>query len=89
MEVYNHSLFFHLGGEAIDTHGQLSALEADPRFHAFVKSSPSHLVNCNYITSIGPDYLKVGEYTVPLSRRRRKECLEKIARIIGGGGSSA
>ena len=50
----------------------------------FIKPSPSHLVNCSHIANIGKDTLEVGGDTVPLSRRRRKECLEKLARVIGG-----
>ena len=85
IEVYNHSLLFHTGKETIRTYGQLSELEEDPRFAGFVRSSPSHLVNCSYITLVDQDSLTAGENRIPVSRRKRKACLEKMAKILGGG----
>ena len=85
VEVYNHSLVFHTADKSFETHGQLSQLEEDPRFSGFVKCSTSHLINCAFVSEIGPDYFLVADRQIPVSRRRRKDCLEKMALILGGG----
>ena len=84
VEVLSHNLIFHTRSGVFETYGKLGALEEDARFSGFIKPSPSYLVNCSHIANIGKDTLEVGGDTVPLSRRRRKECLEKLAQVIGG-----
>ena len=84
VEVFNHSLIYHTTGGDFEAYGKLSSLEEDPRFHRFVRISPSHLVNCAMITSVQDDSLLLGDIRLPISRRRRKECMEKMAAIFGG-----
>lgn len=85
VEVLSHDLIFHTKEGIFKVYGKLGTLEEDPRFAGFTKTSPSFLVNCQRVSHIGKDTLVVDGDTVPLSRRRRKECLEAIARVIGGG----
>ena len=85
VEVFNHSLVFHTADAAHEANGSLSEYESDNRFASFVKVSKSHLVNCAYITEIGDDFVTVAGDKLPLTRRRKKECLEKIAKVIGSG----
>ena len=84
IEVYNHTLIFHTQEQAYETHGKLSTVENDERFGSFFKIGKSHLVNCLYITQVGDSTLTVGGSLLPLARRRRKECLEKMAAVMGG-----
>lgn len=84
VEVLNHDLIFHTRDGVFQTYGKLGALEEDSRFSGFVKVSKSHLVNCAFVGNIGRTALEVAGEQIPFSRRRRKECLEKMARIIGG-----
>ena len=84
VEVFNHSLIYHTTGGDFEAYGKLSSLEEDPRFHRFVRISPSHLVNCAMITSVQDDSLLLEDVRLPISRRRRKECLEKMASVFGG-----
>lgn len=84
VEVLSHNLIFHTRTGVFETYGRLGAVEEDVRFSGFIRTSQSHIVNCTHITMIGKDTLEVGGNTVPLSRRRRRECLEKLARVIGG-----
>ena len=85
VEVYNHSLIFHTGEGSFEAYGKLTSLEEDSRFSRFIRVSPSHLVNCAQISSVGDDALTVHGKQLPVSRRRRKECLEKMAALLGGG----
>ena len=84
IEVFNHTLIFHTMEKSYETYGKLSTLETDPRFSSFFKTGKSHLVNCLYITEVGDGTLSAGGCTLPLARRRRKECLEKMAAVMGG-----
>lgn len=84
VEVYNHSLIYHTHDGNYEAYGKLTSIEEDERFRNFVRVSPSHLVNCRMITSIQGDSMTVRDEKVPISRRRRKECLEKIAAVLGG-----
>ena len=84
VEVYNHSLIYHTGDGDFEAYGKLSSLEEDDRFRCFIRVSPSYLVNCTMVTSVQEDSLTVKDVQIPISRRRRKECLEKMAAILGG-----
>lgn len=84
IEVFDHNLVFHTADAEYEVYGKLSILEEDERFARFVKISKSHLVNCIHITTINKDTLIAGGKLLPLTRRRRKECLEKTAGIMGG-----
>ena len=85
VEVFNHSLIYHMDKTDYESYGQLGALEKSEEFSSFIKPSPSYLVNTRYVTCVGADYLMLGEEKLPLSRRRRKECLEKLATWMGKG----
>lgn len=84
VEVYNHNLIYHTRQGDYEVYGKLSALEEDPRFSQFIRVSPSHLVNCALVASVMDDCLIVNGISIPVSRRRRKECLEKMASVLGG-----
>ncbi len=85
LEVFNHSLVFHTQESQYEIHGSLSVYEEDSRFSGFVKISKSHLVNIAWITAIEENTITVAGEILPLSRRRKKECLEKIAKTVAGG----
>ena len=85
VEVYNHMLVYHTGNETYEAYGKLTDLETDGRFSRFIRITKSHLVNCDYITALADDSMVAGGFQIPVSRRRRKECMEKMAALLGGG----
>lgn len=84
VEVYNHNLIYHTNEGDFESYGKLASLEEDDRFRSFIKVSQSHLVNCSHISSVQEDSVTVNGVHLPISRRRRKECLEKMAALLGG-----
>ncbi|MBR6954083.1 MAG: response regulator transcription factor [Clostridia bacterium] len=86
VEVYSHSLLFHTAQGDYEAYGKLSALAEDERFQRFLRVTPSHLVNSAYISAVSEDTLTVHGVEIPISRRRKKECLEKLAMAMGGVG---
>lgn len=85
VEVFNHMLIYHTRTAQYEAYGKLSELETDERFRRFIRVTPSHLVNCDHIASLTDDTMTVSGVKLPVSRRRRKECLEKMASLLGGG----
>ena len=86
VEVYNHSLIYHTSDGDFEAYGKLSALEEDPRFSRFIRVSPSYLVIAGRVDAIEDEYLIVHGNRIPISRRRRKECMNRIAALLGGIG---
>ena len=84
VEVYNHMLIYHTKDCQYEAYGKLTDLEKDGRFDRFFRATQSHLVNCDQVSSLAEDSLTAGGAVVPVSRRRRKECLEKMASLLGG-----
>jgi len=84
VEVYNHSLVYHTANGNYEAYGKLSALETDARFSGFIRVSPSHLVNCTKVSAVEEEFLVVNGDRIPISRRRRKECMNRMAVLLGG-----
>lgn len=84
VEVYNHSLIYHTAAGAITAYGQLKELEADPRFNNFAKCNSCYLVNCGQVTEVHPDHVVVGGDALPISRRRKKMFMGRLAEVLGG-----
>lgn len=83
IEVFGHSLIIHTEKMNYQTYGKLSSLEKDKRFSCFVRCSQSHLVNYRYVSVITRTDLVVHGENIPISRRKRKECMEEIGKLIG------
>lgn len=84
VEVYNHSLIYHTADGDITAHGQLKDLESDSRFGQFAKCNSCYLVNCEQITQVHPDHVLVGGDRLPISRRRKKAFMSRLAEALGG-----
>lgn len=84
VEVYNHSLIYHTASGDIAAYGQLKDLETDSRFAQFAKCNSCYLVNCEQVTQVHPDHVLVGGDRLPISRRRKKEFMGRLAEVLGG-----
>ena len=84
VEVYNHSLIYHTASGNIRVHGQLKDLEADSRFGRFAKCNSCYLVNCEQVAQVHQDHVLVGGDRLPISRRRKKAFMSRLAEVLGG-----
>lgn len=84
VEVYNHSLIYHTAAGDITAHGQLKDLEADSRFARFAKCNSCYLVNCEQVTQVHPNHVTVGGDRLPISRRKKKGFMSRLAEVLGG-----
>lgn len=85
IEVFNHRLVYHTQSGDFETYGQLSKVEEALRDKHFVRCSPSHLVNLQYVTEIYADYITVVSDKVPISRRKKKEFMTELTNYMGRG----
>jgi len=88
VETFGHDLIFHTTEGNYEGYGDLTSLEKDTRFSRFLRTHHSYLVNGEHVTSFEADTLTVHGEKLPVSRRRRKECFEKLAILMGGGADS-
>jgi len=84
IEVFNHQLVYHTKLGDFTQRGSLSALEQSDKFNAFIRSNSCYLVNCKHINSIEGECLKVNDTLLPISRRKKKEILNTLAKFMGG-----
>lgn len=85
VEVQGRKLFFHTEEGCFETRGQLSTLEEQLRDKSFIRCDNSYLVNLHHVMEIHKNDLLVGDDTIPISRRKKAEVMQKIAEYLSGG----
>lgn len=86
IEVQNHKLFIHTAEETIEAWGALTTLENELPPGMFSRVNAGVSVNLNAVVSVtGESVVLTGE-TIPLSRRKKKDFCENLARYFGGKG---
>lgn len=87
LEVKDNTMVYHLSKKGeLEVTGQLSKIEPLLVKSGFFRCSRSYLVNLAYVDSVNEEGAVVGEVTLPVSRRRKKEFLQALAEYLGGGG---
>lgn len=79
----NH-LVYHLMDGIIRERGTMVELKEHLKGMSFSESSSGCMVNLEHIEMIHKDYIKVGNDTLPLSRRMKKSFIENYLRYTGG-----
>lgn len=85
VEVMGHSLIYHCKDEEVTCRGQLVEAEKELDLPNFLKCNKCYIVNLDYVTGVVNDGLIVGEETLSVSRRRKKEILQRMSEYWGGG----
>lgn len=84
LESAAHDIFVHAGGEVIKLWGTLGKFEEELKDAHFVRCNTSYLVNLKYVQAVKKEEVIVNGESLPLSRSRRKEFLDELARYKGG-----
>ncbi len=79
-----HDISIHTDRQVIRVWGTLGKFEEELRAANFVRCNTSFLVNLKYVQTVRKDEVVVGGDALPISRSRRKEFLEALARYKGG-----
>lgn len=85
VEVYGHQLTYHCDDEDVTVRGQLGAVERELEPYAFARCDDCYLVNMRYITEYTATSVILGEIELHISRRKRKEFMQKLSNFLGGG----
>lgn len=85
IEVFGHFLTYHTEGEDITVRGQMGKIEEELTPYSFARCNDCYLINLNYVTEYTSTNVKLGDTELPISRRKRKEFMEKLSNFLGGG----
>ena len=86
VEVTNHQLCFHTyEGDSVMS-GSLKTWEEDLSPYHFVRCNNCYLVNLLHVLGVTTDTVKVGGFSLRISRPRRKEFMQALSEYYGGGG---
>lgn len=86
VEVFNHSVVYHMTDKTIKTYGSLKDVEDKLVDSGFFKCSRCYLVNIKHVTALNGLTAVLGNEELQISRLRRKDFLSAIANYFGGGG---
>lgn len=85
VEVMQHTLLYHLKGEAVKVYGSLKQAERElGREQGFVKCNSCYLVNLAHVEAVDGSFVTVGGDRLLISARRRSELLRSVAEYRGG-----
>jgi len=85
IDVYKHYLAYHTTKEVVEVRSSMSEAEKTLKDLPFVRANNCYLVNMNYIKGVNKfDLLLTNGETLQISRNRRKELLDQLARFLGG-----
>lgn len=84
IEVSDHDILIHTGGEVIRQWGNLKSYEEKLADSHFVRCNACYLVNLKYVRAINGDSVIVGTDALTISKAKRKEFLMAVAQYKGG-----
>ncbi len=79
-----HDISIHADGQVIRVWGTLGKFEEELKEANFARCNTSYLVNLKYVQTVRKDEVVVAGSSLPLSRSRRKEFLDRLAGYKGG-----
>ncbi|MCD8223126.1 MAG: LytTR family DNA-binding domain-containing protein [Clostridiales bacterium] len=83
VEVLNHALVYHTREGNFQIRGQFCNAVNQFMGEQFQICNRSCLVNLEYVTALGSDYVEIGENRLPVSRARKKELMEEYKNYTG------
>lgn len=86
IEIYGHNIMIHLRTGTVECYGSLKQFTDELEDYGFIKCSQSCLVNLAYVEGIFQDIVKIGEDSLPVSRREKKRFLSAFTKFDGGQG---
>lgn len=85
IDVYKHYLTYHTTKDTFEVRSSMTEAENLLKDLPFVRANNCYLVNMNYIKGVDKfDLLLTNGETLLISRNRRKDLLDRLARFLGG-----
>ncbi len=82
VEVRDHDLTYHAGGEALPAKGTLSEAQALLKSDCFFRCNKCYLVNLEYVDRVDNTCILVGGDRIQVSRARKKALLDALNNYI-------
>lgn len=86
VEVERHVLLFHMHLEVQQCSGTLKSVTEQLADYPFALCNQCYLVNLNYVDAIDGNYVEVDGDKLLISKPRKKEFLQAVAKFLGRGG---
>lgn len=86
VEVERHVLLFHMRREVQQCSGTLKSVSEQLAAYPFALCNQCYLVNLNYVDAIDGNYVEVAGDRLLISKPRKKEFLQAVAKFLGRGG---
>lgn len=85
VEVINHHLHITTIHDKFVVFSSLKSFESQVPNQMFARCGQSYLINLRYVKEVGQTSVLVDQYTIPLSRSKRKEFFQAVSDYFGGG----
>lgn len=82
VESVKHKLVYHLLNDDVETWGTLDEAERKLPADCFAKCAKSFIVNLAWVEAVKGDEIILPNMTVPISRQRKKEFIEKLSEFV-------
>ena len=89
VEVERHVLLFHMRLGVQQCSGTLKSVAEQLADYPFALCNQCYLVNLNYVDAIDGNYVEVSGNRLLISKPRKKDFLQAVAKFLGGGGGGA
>ena len=83
LETADHSTIYHTAGGDLESNISLNEAEEQLRDFYFFRISKWFLINIAHVDKYQDDYVKLGNITLNVSRRKKKEFLDKLVTYWG------
>jgi len=84
IESLEHKVLIHMDDEELLINGSLKKFEKQLENKWFARCNSGFLVNLRYVESIEKNEVSLGQITLPLSRGKKKNFMQKLTEFIGG-----
>lgn len=84
IESLEHKVLIHMDDEELLINGSLKKIEKQLESKWFARCNSGFLVNLKYVESIEKNEVSLGQITLPLSRGKKKNFMQKLSEFIGG-----
>lgn len=88
VEVLSHQVIYHLqDGSNVVARDSMKSIATKLNYDSgFYQCNRCYLINLKYVKSVAGDNVVVGDFTLTVSRPRKKEFIKAVAAYFGGGG---
>lgn len=85
VEVFNHSLIYHLTEGEVVVRGTMTEAEKRLGEYHFCRCNSCYLVNLKHVREVSGEHIQVGPERLKISQTKKQSFLTEFAKYVGGG----